>query len=67
MLILVLLGIMLFCNGAFHAVLYLFDDKPLFSGMRYLNWLSLFIGIACIVPGMSALLRDSGTRTRALI
>ena len=37
-------GFLLFSNGVFHAVLYFFDDKAFLSGLRIINWLTLFIG-----------------------
>jgi len=42
---LLILGFGLIANGLFHAIFYLLDDKALFAGMRYINWLCLFLGI----------------------
>jgi len=44
------LGIILLANGLFHAALYLVDNKPLFINMRYINWLSLALGILLLIP-----------------
>ncbi|MEM1325908.1 MAG: hypothetical protein AAGI23_08140 [Bacteroidota bacterium] len=32
-------SLLLALMGLFHIVIYLFDDRPLFEGVRYLNWL----------------------------
>lgn len=41
---LVSIGSILLVNGLFHVSFYLLDDKALFEGLRYFNWLSLVLG-----------------------
>ena len=57
MVLLVIVGGLLLCNGMFHAVLYLVDDKPVMSGLRYLNWISVFLGVALLYIGFTRLVR----------
>ena len=46
------LGSLLFFNGIFHVLFYLIDDKPMLSGLRHLNWISLFLGIGIFYIGL---------------
>lgn len=55
--LLLVLGSCLLCNGIFHAVLYLFDDAPLMSGLRYLNWVSLALGALMFYVGLARVMR----------
>ena len=38
------IGFLLFLNGFIHALFYFIDDSSLFSGLRYINWLTLLVG-----------------------
>jgi hypothetical protein len=37
--LLTVLSLLVACMGLFHIVIYLFDDRPPFEGLRYFQWL----------------------------
>lgn len=57
MVLTVLLGGILLCNGIFHIIMYVLDDSPVFSGLRYLNFISLALGAAMTYLSMRKLLK----------
>ena len=44
--VLLFIGLLLVCNGIFHAFFYIMDERGLFEGLRYINWSTLLLGAA---------------------
>jgi len=50
-----IIGLGLILNGAIHSLIYLFDQKSIFQGLRILNWISLILGIGVFYFGFKKL------------
>jgi uncharacterized membrane protein HdeD (DUF308 family) len=57
MILLVFIGSFLILNGLFHISMSLLDEKPILAGLRYLNWISLFLGALILYFGLKRVLR----------
>ncbi len=51
------IGVTILLFGTFHIIIYLIDSKPAFSGLRFLNWAFLIIGLPLTVLGFKWFLK----------
>ena len=50
-----IIGLILILNGVVHSLIYLFDQEPIFQGLRTLNWISLISGVGVFYLGFKKL------------
>jgi hypothetical protein len=50
-----IIGLVLVLNGVVHGLIYLFDQEPIFQGLRTLNWISLISGVGVFYLGFKKL------------